>query len=185
MRFKTKRLILREWNKKDANDLVEGLNNLKVSRWLARIPYPYTKKDANGWIKHCIETAKKDKKRTAYHFAIELKAEKKVIGGMGLEGIGAFQRKARGGVWINEKYHGQGYGVEAYAAGTRFAFSKLKLRRLESGYFKGNISSAKMHKKLGYKIEGKKRKGLKCMATRKIMDQYITGLLKEEWKNKF
>ena len=29
--IKTKRLILREWEQKDKKDLIEGINNLKVS----------------------------------------------------------------------------------------------------------------------------------------------------------
>ena len=44
LRLETKRLILREWNKRDVNDLVEGLNNLEVTKWLVRVPHPYTKK---------------------------------------------------------------------------------------------------------------------------------------------
>jgi [ribosomal protein S5]-alanine N-acetyltransferase len=87
MKLETKRLILREWKEKDISDLVEGLNNLEVSKWLATAPYPYTKKDAENWIKFCIENAKKGNKRDSYYFAIELKYEKKVIGGVGLERI--------------------------------------------------------------------------------------------------
>ncbi len=46
MRIETKRLILRDWGKKDIDDLIEGINNLKISKWLAVVPYPYTRKDA-------------------------------------------------------------------------------------------------------------------------------------------
>ena len=58
MRIETKRLILRDWNKKDINDLIEGLNNYKVSKWLASVPYPYTKKDAEEWVSYCKQNAK-------------------------------------------------------------------------------------------------------------------------------
>ncbi|MFA6518803.1 MAG: GNAT family protein [Candidatus Shapirobacteria bacterium] len=184
MKLATKRLILRDWDEKDIDDLVEGLNNLEVSKWLAKAPYPYTKKDARNWIKYCRENDKKGKKRNAYYFAIELKSEKKVIGGVGLEKIDRFQGTAGGGIWLNAKYHGHGYGTEAFAERIRFAFDKLKLRRIENGYFKGNQSSFKMQEKLGYKLEGIKRKACKCLADGKIKDEYITGLLKEEWKNK-
>lgn len=30
------------------NDLVEGLNNLKISKWLVFVPHPYTKKYGLG-----------------------------------------------------------------------------------------------------------------------------------------
>ncbi len=182
MRLETKRLILREWKEEDINDLVEGLNNLKVSKWLAKAPYPYTKKDAKGWIRFCIENAKKGNARNSYYFAIELKSEKKVIGGVGLERIDKFQGTAGGGIWINANYHGKGYGTEAFGERIKFAFNKLKLRRLENGYLKGNPSSFKMQEKFGYKLEGMKRKAFKCMADGKIKDEYITGLLRVDWK---
>jgi RimJ/RimL family protein N-acetyltransferase len=182
MELQTKRLILREWSKRDVNDLVEGLDNLAVTRWLAFAPCPYTKKGAKRWIDHCIENAKKGGGRDSYDFAIELKSEKKVIGGVSLDRINKFQGTAGGGIWINVKYHKKGYGTEAFAARLNFAFDKLKLRRVENGFLRGNKASSKMLKSLGYKIEGMRRKGFRCMADGKLKDEYIMGLLKEEWK---
>lgn len=183
MRLETKRLLLREWSKRDVADLVEGLNNLNVTTWLAFAPFPYTKKDATEWIDHCITNSKK-KNRDSYEFAIELKSEKKVIGGVSLNNINTFQGTAGGGIWINEKYHGQGYGSEAFGERLRFAFEDLGLRRLENGFLKGNPSSFEMQKKFGYKIEGMRRKGLVCKADGKLKDEYITGLLKSDWRKK-
>jgi len=45
MKLETKRLIIRKVKKKDILDLVEGLNNFEVAKYLANVPYPYTKKD--------------------------------------------------------------------------------------------------------------------------------------------
>ena len=73
MRLETKRLILREWTRKDIPDSMEGVGNLEVSKWLALVPHPYTRKDAGAWIDYCIKCARKGDKRDAYHFAIELK----------------------------------------------------------------------------------------------------------------
>lgn len=182
IKLETKRLILREWDKKDVEDLIEGLNNIEVSKWTAYIPYPYTKKDAQNWIEYCIENAKKGEKRNSYDFAIELKSEKKVIGGVSLDKINIVQGTAGGGIWINAGYHGHGYGSEAFGKRIEFAFDTLNLRRLENGFFEGNTSSLKMQEKFGYKVEGMRRKAFVCIANGKIMDEYITGLLKEEWK---
>ena len=38
MKIESKRLILRDWQDKDVNDLVEGLNNIEVSKWMAELP---------------------------------------------------------------------------------------------------------------------------------------------------
>lgn len=181
MKIKTDRLILREWTSKDVNDLVEGLNDLEVSKWLVLVKHPYTRKDAVNWIKFCKKQARK-KNRDWYAFAIELKSEKKVIGAVDLSKINKSQGTASGGLWINRKYHGHGYGSEAFAARIDFAFNELKLRRLENGYLKGNESSAKMQKKLGYKIEGLRRKGFISLTDGKPKDEITTALLKENWK---
>ncbi len=174
--FETTRLILREWRTKDTDDLVEGLNNFEVAKWLSYIPHPYTGEDAEKFIGYCMS-----KPQGYYFFAIALKESDKVIGGLSIERINDFQGTAGGGIWINEKYHGRGYGTEAFGKRIEFAFNELHLRRLENGFFQGNYSSQKMQEKFGYKIEGKKRKGLLCKADGKYKDEIITGLLKDEW----
>jgi len=183
MTLETSRLILREWNENDVEDLIEGLNNIEVSKWLAFVPYPYTKSDAEKWINFCVENTRKGKDRTSYDFAVVLKSEKKVIGGISIDKINKFHGTAGGGIWINSKYHGQGYGTEAFGKRIDFAFNELKLRRLENGFLYGNISSLKMQEKFGYKIEGMRRKAFRCMADGEIKDEYITGLLRDEWNN--
>lgn len=181
MRLETERLVLREWKESDIEDLIEGLNDIEVSKWLAFVPYPYTKNEAKKWIEFCTENEKKSTGRNAYDFAIELKSESKVIGGVSLDKINKIQGTAGGGIWLNSKYHGKGYGTEAFSRRLKFAFNELNLRRIDNGYFEGNEASLRMQEKFGYKIEGKKRKAFICMADGEIKDEYLTGLLKEEW----
>lgn len=180
MSLETPRLILRTWQESDVDDLVEGLNNIQVSQWLALMPYPYTRKDAQSWVAECQNKVDDDKN---YEWAIVLKSENKVIGGTSLRGVDQTQGTAqRGGIWLNCKYHGHGYGVEAFNRRAEFAFNQLGLRRISNGFFVGNKSSEKMQKKLGYKIEGLKRKNYFCVADGQLKDEVITGLLKEEWR---
>ena len=172
--IETDRLILRQWKLDDVNDVVEGLNNLNVTKWLAQVPFPYTEEDAKSFINKSIEN-------NLYNFAIVLKEENKVIGGTQLTNISYVHGTAGGGIWLNEKYQGQGYGTEAFGARIKYAFEELGLRRLENGYFKENEKSHKMQLKFGYKDEGVKRKRFISLATGNVEDEYITGLLKEEW----
>ena len=172
--IETERLLLRAWQPSDKDDLVEGLNNINVSKWMAFAPFPYTMSDAESFISSTIES--KD-----YNFAIVLKSENKVIGGTQLRNVDLVQGTAHGGIWINEKYQGHGYGKEAWGARIKYAFDILNLRRLENGFFVGNEKSWKMQESFGYKIEGTKRQRYKCLSTGKIVDEVITGLLKDEW----
>ncbi len=172
--IETDRLLLRQWSIDDADDLVEGLNNINVSQWMSHTPYPYTKKDALEFINKSLD----DK---LYNFAIVLKSENKVIGGTQLTNIDLHNGTAGGGIWISEKYWGQGYGTEAFGARIKYAFEVLGLRRLENGYFKDNEKSHKMQLRYGYKDEGIRRQRFVSRGSGKVEDEYITGLLKDEW----
>ena len=174
MIFDSDRLYYRKWKLSDVDDLVEGLNNLNVTKWMAFAPYPYTKDDALDFINMSID-------KDLSNYAVVLKENNKVIGGIQFRNIDLVQGTASGGIWINEKYHGKGYGSEAWGARIKYAFEVLGLRRLENGFFAGNEKSWNMQKKFGYKIEGTRRQKYKSLSTGKIVDEVVTGLLKDEW----
>ena len=52
--IETHRLLLRSYQLSDVEDLVDGLNNLEVTKWLAAVPCPYTKRDAIYFIQKVI-----------------------------------------------------------------------------------------------------------------------------------
>ena len=178
MIIESERLILRSWEYEEIDDLIEGLNNINVSKWLAAVPYPYTKKDAEKFIDYAKQL---DKDSKGMMLAIVLKENNKVIGGTSIESINKKDGTAGGGIWLNEKYQKNGYGTEAFSTRIKYAFEVLGLRRIENGYFSGNEKSKNMQHKLGYKDEGIRRKKYLCLATNEYTDECITGLLKEEF----
>lgn len=182
LRLETARLVLRAWTPADIPALIEGLNDLRVSRWLAFVPYPYTTEAAESWLAYCTQLSEKRRERDQYEFAIELKSEQKVIGGVSLTRVSRLHGTAGGGIWLNARYQGHGYGTEAFGEKIRFAFVDLHLRRLENGFFKGNEASFAMQQHFGYQLEGERRQAYRCMADGTLKDECITGLLKEEWK---
>lgn len=181
MKIETERLILREPKISDWKDIVEGIGDIKVSKHLAVVPFPYTKKDALWWINKKIK-ASKEKEKKEYPFSIELKKEKKIIGAINLVNINKSYKIAETGSWINRKYQRKGYITEAKIAVNEFAFNKLKLRKLETGVSAENIASNETQKKMGYKYEGRRIKRVLCKATGKIHDENLYGLMKEDWK---
>jgi [ribosomal protein S5]-alanine N-acetyltransferase len=181
MKLETKRLILRPAKKKDWKDILEGAKDLEVSKMLGTVPHPYKKKDAE-WFVNDNQKKWRKKEKTDYTFFIELKSGKKVIGATGIHKIDKVHKTCITGSWINKKYWRNGYILEAKVAILDFIFNNLKLRKVTSEAFSGNLASQKMSEKLGFTREGLKRKEIICKATGKIEDEIMYGLLKEEWK---
>lgn len=180
MKLETKRLIVREPKMSDLEDIIEGVGEYDVARMLLSVSHPYLKKEGEDFIKRKIKEWRQ-KVKTNYQFFIELKSEKKVIGAIGLHKVNIFNGTAETGSWINKKYWRNGYITEAKIAINDFAFNKLKIRRLDSPVFADNKASNATQLKMGYKLEGMKRKAGKSKADGKIHDENIYGLLKEDW----
>lgn len=157
-----------------------GLNDLNVARWLALVPHPYSETDARNWIERCKKLSSADVRPTAYEFAVELKSERVAIGSVSLSQIDWNAGTGSGGIWIASRYHGHGYGREAYEARIRFAFRELGLTKLVNGYFDGNESSAAMQRKLGYRRAGEAPN--RCAADGRQTIEHLTELLRSDWE---
>jgi len=78
------------------------------------------------------------------------------------------------GSWLGREFQGQGLGTEARAAILALAFDGLGADAAESGYIDGNVASARVSEKLGYRIcgdevcaiEGKRALEIKVRCTR-------------------
>ena len=174
MRLVTERLILRPLVFKDAEDIAENLNNINVSRYLSIVPYPYNLKNAKEFIKIT--------RKSRNFFAIALKSSEKVVGIIVLMNVDSYVKKADIGYWLGEKYWRQGIAAEALLAIVKFAFSKLKLVRLQATVAIKNKSSVKLLRKAGFKKEGLRRKALRAKSTGKWHDTYDFGLLRSDVK---
>lgn len=181
MRIETPRLVLRPWHEDDVEQLVAGLNDLELAKWLAFVPHPYTISDAGNWIKHCRELAGAGTRPSAYEFAVERKSDALLIGGVSLNKINREVGTGGGGIWIAKPCQGHGYGREAFAAKIRFAFLELGLTRLVNGYFDGNEGSWAMQRKLGYQRVGEVAS--RCMADGRQTIEHVTVLLRDEWED--
>ena len=183
MKLTTKRLILRDYKKEDEDSLQKNIDNLKISRYLEKVPYPYTMKDARWFVDHCLEDQEK-KPRTNYEFAIELKDSKGVVGCVGLTSLNRFSGNATLGYWLSEVHWRNGYMTEAVERVLQFAFNTLKLRRIDVEAYTGNEASNNLIKKLGFNQEGTRIKYKRIKATGKVIDAHIYGLLRTDWRKR-
>lgn len=147
MRIETERLIIRNFEKKDRDDLCEYMLQ-RVNKMFEG--YPDFSEDK-------IESVLTYRCESKEFFAIELKEEHKVIGNIYL-GNRNFNSKELGYV-LNEKYHLKRYGSEAAKAVVQWAFSQ-GVHRVYAECTPLNISSWKTLEKVGLKREAQLRQNV-------------------------
>ena len=179
----TPRLIIRDFKYGDEKSIRDNVDNIKVSRYLAVVPHPYSKKDARWFVNHCKEK-QKENPRISYELGIELKEDSKIIGCIGLTSINKYDGTVTFGYWLGKKYWKQGIMTEASERILRFAFNQLKLRRINVSVYIGNKASNALIKKLGFRYEGTCIKSHRTKSTGKLVDSKIYGLLKSEWEKR-
>lgn len=172
MIIETKRLIFREWELKDIDFLVDGMNDFKVAKYLT-VPFPYTKQDGLNFISKHLQNG-----NNSFYFAIERKEDGQVIGGtnISIKENGEFH----GGIWLHTNFQGKGYGTEIWIARAKFAFDKLGARELINGFYDFNERSKKMQLKIGYKIVGEKTNF--CPALNNEVREIVTNLKKTDFE---
>lgn len=62
------------------------------------------------------------------------------------------------GLSVREQYRGRGYASEAILLVLRYYFFELRYQKAEPGVFDFNEASLKLHEKLGFVLEGRKRR---------------------------
>lgn len=151
--LETERLLLRNYEESDLDDYFEYVSMDNVGP-RAGFP-PYTDKET-ARERLLLETTKPTQ------FAIVLKSENKVIGGVELmdcnrerySNLGVEDGAKEIGCILSEKYWSEGYMTEAVRAVMRYAFVDLNVPVIYISHAKANISSGKMQDKCGFQIVG-------------------------------
>jgi RimJ/RimL family protein N-acetyltransferase len=82
-------------------------------------------------------------------------AEGSLAGAQGIEaGEFAERRTVQTGSWLGQSFQRRGYGTEMRAAVLELAFRGLDARAATSGWLEGNVASARVSEKLGYRETG-------------------------------
>ncbi len=162
--IETPRLRIRPYRLGDAAAVVQGLNNWEVARWLGRVPHPYEREDFAIFFD--ADGLQKWPARAAICRGVE------VIGGIG---IGEHL-----GYWLAQPYWGQGYATEAARAMVQYYFDNHAKDTLGSGYFAGNLASARVLEKCGFR---EVRRGMNdSRSNRCAMPHVWMELTRAEWE---
>ncbi|MEM6479504.1 MAG: GNAT family N-acetyltransferase [Pseudomonadota bacterium] len=133
----TKRLRLRPLLAEDTARIVEMLNMLEISRWLAQIPHPFTEADC----------------RIVDESGLPLWPRN-----MGIEQTGALigtvSTIPHFGYYLDPAYWGRGFMAEAAQAALDHVFVWQERDEISSGYFEGNEASGRILEGLGFRHTG-------------------------------
>jgi len=145
---------LRKFRADDADRITELANNEKIGRNLRDgFPYPYTRKDAEKFISHCLAM------QVTTFFAIEYKGI--YAGSISLSPCSDVYRKsAEIGYFIGEPFWNKGIATKAVNLITDFGFRELGLARIHTGVYEYNPASQRVLEKCGYVKEGVFRKSI-------------------------
>ena len=154
---------VRSWDSRDVPSLATYADNRKI--WLNlrdRFPHPYTKRDAQLFVKSARQL------RPETMFAIALGDE--AVGGIGFVLQQDVERvSAEIGYWLGEPFWGRGIVTEALRAVTAHAIAHHGLTRVFALPFAHNLGSVRVLEKSGYVLEGRLRRS--CIKNGEVVDQ--------------
>ncbi len=151
VRLETERLILRRFTAEDAEMMYNNwAGDPEVTRYLSWDIHP----DAEESRRILKIWAASYDYPNYYNWAMELKAEKTLIGSIGsVEGKDSV-RMIHIGYCIGKKWWHQGYTSEALAELIRFFFREVGMNRIESCHEPANVNSGRVMTKCGMRYEG-------------------------------
>ncbi len=145
-------IYLDQPNKKDKKNLILFLSDKEIYNNTLRLPYPYTSKDADWWIKYVDENRKKS--GLLLNFAIRTR-DKKLIGGISYHmKYGVTSHKDELGYWLGRDYWNKGIMSRVVKSFCSYGFDSLHLIRIEATVFEHNLSSSRVLEKCGFQYEG-------------------------------
>jgi RimJ/RimL family protein N-acetyltransferase len=171
--LRTPRLELRRPAQADIDAITAGAQDPEVPRWTT-LPSPYTRAHAEDFVARAEKWWAEETELTW-----GIRHDDRWVGMIGLH------RVKRGGdaeigYWMALPARGKGYLAEAGRAVVDFGFSRdgLGLARIEWRAVVGNIPSARVARRLGFRYEGMLRQGLSDPRGRS--DGWIAGLLRDD-----
>ena len=155
--LETERLILRPLRMSDARDMYAYARDPEVSRhvlWSAHTSIFETR----AFLRSAIRQYRRGEPGS---FAIEHKADGRMIGTVGYMWVSGEYRSAEVGYSLSREYWNRGIMTEALRAVVAFGFDKMNLNRIEAQHETDNPASGRVMAHVGMRYEGTLRQRLK------------------------
>ena len=135
----TQRLTLKRPDRSVNKTLFASLvGDWDIAKWLSDVPYPYTEKHAEKFIKR---SSKDDLRFSVFYDNI-------LVGGVGVSFEDHNQLDL--GYWIAKDYWGYGFATEASIGLIEYIKKETNFKAITACYVKGNKASANVLNKLGF-----------------------------------
>jgi RimJ/RimL family protein N-acetyltransferase len=176
--LKGKSVLLRPVQRADISFFLKWFNDPEVTQYLM-MTLPMTEMAEQKFIEELgtVNAANQ------VIFVVEANNDKnnKPIGSISLSKINNKDHNATFGIAIGEKeYWSRGYGTEAAGLIIKYGFEQLNMHRITSSALSFNERSLRMHRKLGFREEGRSREAIYKNGA--YHDEVLFGLLREDWK---
>lgn len=111
-----------------------------------------------------------------------IEADDQLIGGISLQSIRWFNRKAEISIFISKQYQNRGLGKEALKSFIHYFFNTMNMHRLEAEVYEYNQRAQTIFENFGFKKEGRLREAKYFNG--KYYDIIFYGLLKKEFNQR-
>ncbi len=176
-RLETRRLILRQIEIRDAEDMFNNwASDPEVTKFLTWPPHAsleVTKKTVENWINSYSNPA-------FYNWAIELKGEGTVVGSISTVRMNENVESADIGYCMGKAWWGRGIMAEALCAVVDYLFAEVGLNRIAACHDKNNPNSGRVMDKAGMQVEGILRASGRNQQG--ICDMVWHSILRSEWE---
>lgn len=171
---KGKTVYLRKPSARDAREFV-ALNRASAELHRGLVSPPVTAAQFAAFLE-------RSRRRDTACFLLCRAEDRRIVGAINLSQIfmGGF-RSAYLGYYIGSRYEGRGYMADGVRLMLRYAFTQLKLNRLEANIQPGNRASIALVTRAGFVKEGYSRRYLKVCGQWRDHERW--AILAEDWKN--
>ncbi len=159
----------------DKDNLIQYINDEEINRNTLAIPFPYTEKDADEWLKLTLQEVEKFGTPANWVIRTEKDALIGCIGRQMLYGKDAHTDEV--GYWLARPYWGKGIMTAVVKAFCDYWFKQGTVIRFTAAVFSYNAASARVLEKAGFQKEGYLRQHYAKNG------QFLDGILYAKLKN--
>jgi [ribosomal protein S5]-alanine N-acetyltransferase len=167
------KVIIRPWKKEDKAPLLKLVNNKKIwDNVRDRLPFPYSEKDADEWLKLNVGVT------PVLNFVIEV--DGKFAGSIGMVPKEDVHRcNMEIGYWLGEPYWNKGAATKAIALMVAHIWKEYPdVVRIYADVYEHNKASMKALEKNGFHLEAIHKKAV--IKNNVLLDEYVWVKLNKE-----